>query len=201
MSSLVLGEILALFLNILTPDEKYHIEDCENLQLSIQMHLSEKRKICFKFLLHFWNIQKISNVLKEKMIVIANVFPKLQTVKILLRPLSKKRCFRTGFESQDVKASQILAKYLWEHFYHIFKSFSGRLIRKISSLVLGEVLGVFVNIFPADDKYPLQDCENLQLPIQMQLSEKRKSFSEFLVPFLEFTSNFKHFEGKDVRHG
>ena len=49
MSSLVLGEILALFLNILTPDEKYHIEDCENLQLPIQMHLSEKRKICFKF--------------------------------------------------------------------------------------------------------------------------------------------------------
>ena len=59
---------------------------------------------------------------------------------------------------------------------------------------------MFVNIFPTDDKYPLQDCENLQLPIQMQLSEKRKTFSEFFVPFLESTSNFKHFEGKDVRH-
>ena len=40
------------------------------------------------------------------MIVVANVFPKLQTVKILVRPLSKKRPFRTRFERQYVKASQ-----------------------------------------------------------------------------------------------
>ena len=45
------------------------------------------------------------------MIVTANVFPKLQTVKILIRPLSKKRRFRTRFDSQHVKPSQIPAKY------------------------------------------------------------------------------------------
>ena len=45
------------------------------------------------------------------MIFIANVFPELQTVKILGTPLSKKRRLRTRFESQDVKASQILARY------------------------------------------------------------------------------------------
>ena len=44
------------------------------------------------------------------MIVIGNVFPKLQTVKILVRPMSKKRRFRTRFDSQHAKASQILAK-------------------------------------------------------------------------------------------
>ena len=43
------------------------------------------------------------------MIVIANVFLKLQTVKILVRPLSKKRRFRTRIDSEHVKASQILA--------------------------------------------------------------------------------------------
>ena len=37
------------------------------------------------------------------------------------------------------------------------------------SLVLGEFLKVFVNRLIADDKY-------LHLPIQMQLSEKRKTF-------------------------
>ena len=37
------------------------------------------------------------------------------------------------------------------------------------SLVLGELLKVFVNRLIADDKY-------LHLPIQMQLSEKRKTF-------------------------
>ena len=67
--------------------------------------------------------------------------------------------------------------------------------------MLGEVLGVFVNILTADDKYPLQDCENLQLQIQMQLSEKRKLFWEFFVTLLEPASIFKHFGRKDVRHG
>ena len=67
-------------------------------------------------------------------------------------------------------------------------------------LVLGEVLVLFVNRLTAGGKYPVHDCENLQLPIQMQLARKRKSFSEFSVPFLESTSNFKHFEKKDYCH-
>ena len=62
-----------------------------------------------------------------------------------------------------------------------FFSFSGKLIWIISSLVLGEILGVFVNTLTADVKYPAQGCENLQVPIQMQLSEKGKTFSEFFV--------------------
>ena len=44
-------------------------------------------------------------ILKKRMIVIANVFPKLQTVKILLRRLSKKGCYRTRCDSQHVKVS------------------------------------------------------------------------------------------------
>ena len=81
-----------------------------------------------------------------------------------------------------------------------FLSFSLKLIWKMSPLVLGDTLRVFTNTLTAQGKYPVDDFENLQLPIQMQLSEKRKTFSEFFVPFLESTSNFKHFEGKDVRH-
>ena len=30
--------------------------------------------------------------------------------------------------------------------------------------------------------------------MQMQLSKKRKPFSQFFVPFLAFTSKFKHFK-------
>ena len=41
--------------------------------------------------------------------VLANVFPKLLTVKILVRPLSKKRRFRKHFDGQNVEVSQILA--------------------------------------------------------------------------------------------
>ena len=70
----------------------------------------------------------------------------------------------------------------------------------MSLLVLGKILGVFVDTLPADGMYPVEYYENLRLPIQMQLSEKRKSFSQFFVPFVESTSNFKHFEEKVDSH-
>ena len=70
----------------------------------------------------------------------------------------------------------------------------------MSPLVWGEILGVFVNTLTADGKYPVQGCENLQLPIQMQLSEKPKSFSEFFVRFLDSIVNFEHFEKKHDGH-
>ena len=78
-----------------------------------------------------------------------------------------------------------------------FSSFSLNLIWKVSPLVLGEILGVFVNTLTAEGMYAVQDSEKLELPIQMELSQKRKTVSQFLGPFLESTSNFKHFEKKD----
>ena len=62
------------------------------------------------------------------------------------------------------------------------------------------MLGIFRNTLTANDNYPVQDSENFSSPIQIQLSLKPKTFSDFLVPFLESTSNFKHFEKKDDRH-
>ena len=47
----------------------------------------------------------------------------------------------------------------------------------MSPLVLGEILGVFLNTLTADGKYRVQDCGNMTLPIQMQLPEKEKTFS------------------------
>ena len=130
-------------------------------------------------LFHFWKRHQILNILKQKMIVIANEFPQVRNVKNLVRPISKKRPFRTCFDSQHVKASQILRK---------------------SQLVLGELLAVFVNTLTTDGKYSVQDCENLQLPIEMKLSEKRKRFSQFFVRFHQSTSNIKHIEKEDYCH-
>ena len=62
------------------------------------------------------------------------------------------------------------------------------------------MLGVFRNTLTSNDKYPVRDCVNLLCPIQMQLSLKPTIFSNFFVPFLESTSNFKHFEKKDDCH-
>ena len=172
ISPLVLGEILAESFNTLTADGKNFLQDCENLPVPIQMQLSKNQNLFLNILSHFLNLYQILNILKQTMIPTVIVFQKLQTVKNLLRLLSKKRRFRTRFDSQHVKVFQILAKSQWEQFYDVFSSFSGKLIWKTSPLVLGKILEGFVNILIADNKYPVQDCENLPLPIKMQLCEK-----------------------------
>ena len=67
-------------------------------------------------------------------------------------------------------------------------------------LVTSEVLGKFNNTITADDKYSFPNRENLRQPIQMQLSQKQKRFSEIFVAFLKNTSDFEHFQKKDDPH-
>ena len=66
MSPLVLDEILGVLVNTLTANGKYLVQDCENLRLPIQMQLSQKRKSVLNFLVHFWNLNQILNILKKK---------------------------------------------------------------------------------------------------------------------------------------
>ena len=119
---------------------------------------------------HLWNLLQISNIFKKTKIVIANVFPKLQTVKNFVRPLTKKRRFRISFDSQHVKVSQTLVKTSSEHFYNIFPSFCGEMIWKISPICKFEMIGVFVKTWTPDYKYPVADCENFPFLNQMKLS-------------------------------
>ena len=80
----------------------------------------KNENLFLNFLFDFRNLHQISNILKQKMMVIANVFSDLQTVKILVRSLSKKRRFRKRFHRQHVKVSQILAKSPWQPIYQVF---------------------------------------------------------------------------------
>ena len=59
---------------------------------------------------------------------------------------------------------------------------------------------VFVNRLTADGKYPVHDSDNLQFLIQMQLSERGKTFCDFFVAFLQSTLNSKQFEKKEDCH-
>ena len=52
----------------------------------------------------------------------------------------------------------------------------------------------------AHDKHYLLNGDNLTQPIQMQLSQKQKSFSQFFCAILKSMLNFKHFLKKDVPH-
>ena len=61
-----------------------------------------------------------------------------------------------------------------------------KLIWKMSLLVICEILGLFVNIVNADDKYSLLSSENLPQPFQTQLSNKYSFFLNFLLHFYNF---------------
>ena len=74
------------------------------------MQLYFKPTIFSDFFLHFWNLHQILQILKEKMIVRAALFRKLQTVTALVRPLFKKHRFENFFDNQHFKESQALVK-------------------------------------------------------------------------------------------
>ena len=118
----------------------------------------------------------------------------------MVKQISKKPGFRTPSDCQHVKGSQTLVKSAWQPFYHNSSSLWVKSTWKMSLLVICEILRVFANTMFADDKYPLENCENLLLLIQMELSKKRKTFSQSFFPFLVYTSYFKHFEKNDDRH-
>ena len=129
----------------------------------------KNEKLFFKFLFHLWNLYLLLNIFEKKMIVIANVFVRLLTLKDLFRPLSRKHHFRTSCASQDVKAFQALVKSALEHIYHIFWSLWWETTWKLSPLLNFEIFGVFVNTLTADENYSFQDSGDLQFSIQMQL--------------------------------
>ena len=63
-------------------------------------------------------------------------------------------------------------------------------------LVLCKILGLFVNTLSEDDKYCLLCKDNLLQPIQILLSQKQNTFSQFFSAFLKSTLNFEHFQKK-----
>ena len=63
-------------------------------------------------------------------------------------------------------------------------------------LVNCKILGLFVNTLSEDDKYCLLYNDNLLQPIQILLSQKQKTFSQFFSGFLKSTLNSEHFQKK-----
>ena len=80
----------------------------------------KNEKIILYFLFHFTNLHQILNIWKKAMMVVANVFLKLQTVKNFVTRLFKKCRFGARLNSRDMKVFPILAKSPWDSLYHIF---------------------------------------------------------------------------------
>ena len=64
--------------------------------------------------------------------------------------------------------------------------------------MLCKISGLFPNTLIDNDKYSLLYGDNLTQPIQIHLSEKQKSFSDFFSAFLKSTLNCEHFEKKMI---
>ena len=71
---------------------------------------------------------------------------------------------------------------------------------KKSLLVIHKILRPFVNTLAVNDKHYLLNRDNLTQPIQIQLSQKQKTFSEFFFAFSKSILNFKHLPKKDDPH-
>ena len=100
--------------------------------------------------------------------------------------MSKKSRFREPFDKQHGKRAQPLLKSASQTLYCIHWPLKCQLSWKKSFLLTCKILGLLVNTLAADGKYHVLNIENLTIPIHMQLSQKKKTFSQFLPAFSKF---------------
>ena len=105
--------------------------------------------------------------------------------------MSKKSRLIGPFHKQHGKRAETLLNPASQQPDHIHWSLARKLCSKKSLLLTCQILGLLVNTLAADEKYPVLNRDNLTIPIQMQLSQKQKTFSEFLAAFLKSCLNFK----------
>ena len=79
---LVVSEILRLFVNILTPDDKYSLSVKATVQRNqFKCNYLEIKKYILIFFLHFSNVNKIVNTRQKKISLRGDLFLKLETSK------------------------------------------------------------------------------------------------------------------------
>ena len=64
-------------------------------------------------------------------------------------------------------------------------------------VLTSKILLNLFNTLAVDEKYSFLNRDNLTIPIQMQLSQKQKTFSQFLAIFLKSKLNLEYFRKKD----
>ena len=101
--------------------------------------------------------------------------------------MSQNSRFRAHFENEHGKGT----KHCWNLNLTPFATF----IDHCEGNWLG---GIFVTILAADDKYSLLKRDNLRQPIQMQLSQKQKRFSEFVSGPLKSGLRLQYFQQKMI---
>ena len=113
--------------------------------------------------------------------------------------MSKKPRLREPFHKQRGKRAHALFKCASQHLYQIDWSLLSKLSWITSLLLICQVLGLLVNTLAADEKCRVLNRDNLTIRIQMQLSEKQKTFSIIFTAFLKCRLNFQYFFDKFLK--
>ena len=80
----VICKMLRLFINALTPDNKYSLLNSDTIKQYFTEQLSQKRNLLSKIFLHFLNLDSILKIFQKKITLIADVFLNLQLQKAWL---------------------------------------------------------------------------------------------------------------------
>ena len=190
---LVRSEILGLFVKY-----KYSRRNMQNFLQNFQTQLSQKRKLFLDFLLRFWNVDQVHNILKKKMSFLSEVFPKLSIPQEVVTLMYKMPYFRTRFCRQRVSGFETLLSSARHHYYRMFPWIWDILSWKNSVVVRSKIFGLFVKILFAEYKYSRRNMLNYRQQHQTQLSQKRKAFSRFFIAFLKCRSSLERFEKKKM---
>ena len=67
----------------------------------------------------------------------------------------------------------------------------------MSALVTSQIFRLFVNTLTPDDKYSHRNIKTFWQQLQTPLSQKRKTFYQFLIAFLNCGWNLEHSEKKE----
>ena len=182
----------------MTYDDKYSLLNRDNVRQPIQMQLSQKQETFSELISPFFKARLNIEHFQKNMLPIADVFPKLRTPNKEVNQISKTSRLRELFPKQNVRWT----KHCWNlNHNHISCSLWKQLCWKKYLLLICKVFAkTFLNILAGDDKYSLLNRDNLRQHIQMQLSQKQKTFFQFAFSFWKSTLRFKYFQQKDAPH-
>ena len=184
---LVLCKILRLFLKTLTDDEKYSVLYTDILTQSIQILLSQKQQTFSQFYSAFLKSALNLEHSRKKddphsrcisQITVSQISDQLNVCKIPFQTSPQQKTWQ-----KDTKTVGICTTLPLPYFF-----IPGNIIQlEKSMLVICKILRLFVNTLTDDEKYCLLYRDNLTQPIQILLSQKQKTFSEFFSAFLKST--------------
>ena len=96
---------------------------------------------------------------------------------------SKRSCSSTPFGNQRVNGFETLPKLAPHHYFSIFPWIRNKLSWKKSALVTFEIFRLFVKTLTPDVKDSRRNMQIFWQQLQTPLSQKRKTFFDFLLHF------------------